>query len=89
MTLLDRVRTCLFDDDLIEEIIMDSSQTIVLAAVSRSDCPPELLVDLSQNLSPIVRAAVARHANLPVITRERMKKDPDTTVSFAAKGYSK
>jgi hypothetical protein len=86
MSLLWRVKKDPFDDDLIEEIIMDSSEPIALAALERADCPPELLVDLSQNISPKVRIAVAKHSNVPSITKETLKNDPETTVSSAARG---
>ena len=75
-----------FDDDLIEEILMDSSEHVALAAIARADCPSELLVDLSQNASSRVRVAVAQHVNVPLATKHRLGRDRDPAVAAAARG---
>lgn len=72
MSLLSRVKTDPFSPDLMEEALMDSSEPVALAALSRQDLPPEMLVDFSQNISPRVRAAVAQHTNVPIMTKKRM-----------------
>lgn len=81
MTLISRINNDPFDDDLIEEVLMDSSEQVALAAIARADCPSELLVDLSQNKSSRVRVAVAQHVNLPPVTRDRLSRDQDPAVA--------
>jgi len=86
VTLISRINNDPFDDDLIEEILMDSSEQVALAAIARADCPSELLVDLSQNKSSLVRIAVARHVSVPPVTRDRLSRDRDPAVAAAARG---
>ena len=79
-SLVHRAKTSPFDDNLMEEILMDSSEPVALAALSRLKGPSpltdtqrsSLLVDMSQNVSPKVRNAVARHQNTPPLTRKRL-----------------
>lgn len=85
MSLVSRAQHDPFDDDLIEEILMDSSEQVALAAIARADCPSELLVDLSQNESTRVRIAVAQHANVPPKTKDRLRRDRDPAVAAAAR----
>lgn len=86
MAIISRVVNDPFNDDLIEEILMDSSEQVALAAIARAECPSELLVDLSQNKSSRVRVAVALHANVPPATRDRLSRDRDPAVAAAARG---
>lgn len=84
--MVSRVKHDPFDDDLIEEILMNSSEQVALAAIARADCPSELLVDLSQNTSSRVRVAIARHVNVLATTKDRLRRDRDPAVAAAARG---
>lgn len=72
MNLQRRAAEAPLDEDLIEEIVRDASPAVALAAVTRADCPAELLVDLSFMSDPGVRAAIMAHPNTSPATRARL-----------------
>jgi hypothetical protein len=70
-----------FDDDPVDEVLRSNDDHMFLVAIERSDCPAELLVDLSQAAAPAVRRAVAAHTNTPLVTLRRMARDEDDEVA--------
>jgi hypothetical protein len=83
-TLLQRARASTFDANLVDDIVLSNDVGIFLLALRRSDCPPALLIDLSQSASSDVRLAVASHANTPAMTLRRLRDDKDPHVANTA-----
>ena len=78
-----------FTDELAEAIVSSNCIDIFKIALKRHDCPPVLLVDLSQSPDEAIRALVASHPNTPAMTIKRMANDRSPAVSRAAKARLK
>ena len=74
-----------FDENLSDAVVRSNDFEIFCLALERGDCPAGLLVDLSQSPNSEVREAVARHQNLPLLTKERLARDPIDKVAQAAR----
>ena len=83
--LMKDAETAVLDDELIERILKSNDCRVFLKAIGRVDCPPGLLVDLSQSLDAEVRMAVARHPNAPDATVLRLQRDTERRVATTAR----
>lgn len=73
-----------FRGDLVGAVLRTNDIDVFVAAVSRSDCPPELLVDLFQARSVQVRRLIAAHKNTPQTVLQRLASDPDALTARRA-----
>lgn len=83
--LIRSLRHSTFDEQVVNSVVQSNDDEVFAEALERADCPPELLVDLSQAPSNEIRRMVASHRNTPRITLERMSHDSDRLVAAAAK----
>ena len=83
--LAQRVLEAPLDEKLVDRILISNDPTIFAVALSRPDCPTELITELFLSPFEQIREIVVAHANTPLSVVRQMVNDENPEIAVAAK----